>query len=50
MINLIDALRKSIEGNRGKPPKKPVVSEKAPARKGIGLVKPEKTGVMRESA
>jgi DNA end-binding protein Ku len=50
VINLMDALRKSI-GSQAKatrmPPKKPVVSTKAPAaRKGIGLVK----GAKRKSA
>jgi hypothetical protein len=46
----MDALRKSVEGDRAKPPKKPVVSEKAPGRKDIGLVKPEKTAQRRKSA
>jgi DNA end-binding protein Ku len=40
IVNLMDALRKSLGENGTKSvPKKPVVSEKSVARKGIGLVK-----------
>jgi DNA end-binding protein Ku len=52
VVNLMDALRKSL-GNNGEPkvPKKPVASEKTPARKGIGLVKsPVKSTGKRKSA
>ena len=52
VVNLMDALRKSL-GNNAEPKvqKKPVVSEKAPARRGIGLVKPiTKNGGKRKSA
>jgi len=44
VVNLMDALRKSLSGDDGgsgkRVPKKPVASEKADAKKGIGLVKP----------
>ena len=44
VVNLMDALRKSLGGDDGgsgkRVPKKPVVSVKADAKKGIGLVKP----------
>jgi len=44
VVNLMDALRKSLGGDDGgsgkRVPKKPVASEKADAKKGIGLVKP----------
>jgi DNA end-binding protein Ku len=44
VVNLMDALRKSLHGDDGgsgkRAPKKPVASEKADAQKGIGLVKP----------
>jgi DNA end-binding protein Ku len=53
VINLMDALRKSLgQGSQpGRVPKKPVASEKAPARKGMGLVKPpSKTSARRKSA
>jgi DNA end-binding protein Ku len=44
VVNLMDALRKSLGGDDGgsgkRMPKKPVASEKADAKKGIGLVKP----------
>jgi DNA end-binding protein Ku len=44
VVNLMDALRKSLGGDDGgsgkRVPKKPVESEKADAKKGIGLVKP----------
>ena len=43
VVNLMDALRKSLGGDDGgsgkRVPKKPVESEKADAKKGIGLVK-----------
>jgi DNA end-binding protein Ku len=42
VVSLMDALRKSVSGDaqaKKFPPKKPVVSAKEPARKGIGLVK-----------
>jgi DNA end-binding protein Ku len=51
VINLMDALRKSIgsdEGERLK--KKPVASEKPQTKKGIGLVKSSKTTPKRKSA
>ncbi|MGD0938930.1 MAG: Ku protein [Terracidiphilus sp.] len=52
VINLMDALRKSLANDRaaGKVLKKPVVSEKEPARRGIGLVKPTKATARRKSA
>ena len=55
VINLMDALRKTLGGDDGgsgkRVPKKPVASEKADAKKGIGLVKPaSKTPVKRKSA
>jgi DNA end-binding protein Ku len=53
VINLMDALRKSIAGDTAgtRPPKKPPVSEKEVARKGIGLVKaPAKAASKRKSA
>jgi DNA end-binding protein Ku len=53
VVNLMDALRKSLGTDRtaAKVPKKPVVSEKAPARKGIGLVKASaKSAGKRKSA
>jgi DNA end-binding protein Ku len=44
VVNLMDALRKSLsgddDGSGKRVPKKPVASEKADAKKGIGLVKP----------
>ncbi len=44
VVNLMDALRKSLGGDDGgsgkRVPKKPVASVKADAKKGIGLVKP----------
>ncbi len=41
VVNLMDALRKSLGGDEaGSGKKKPVGSEKADAKKGIGLVKP----------
>ena len=55
VVNLMDALRKSLGGDDGgsgkRVPKKPVASEKAEAKKGIGLVKPAaKTPAKRKSA
>jgi DNA end-binding protein Ku len=54
VVNLMDALRKSLgsESKSATVPKKPVVSEKAPAAgKGIGLVKtPAKSAAKRKSA
>ena len=55
VVNLMDALRKSLGGDDGgsgkRVPKKPVASEKADAKKGIGLVKPSsKTPAKRKSA
>jgi DNA end-binding protein Ku len=54
VVSLIDALKKSLnsDAKTNLPvPKKPVVSEKASARKGIGLVKaPSKSGAKRKSA
>lgn len=53
VINLMDALRQSIAGDKAgaRPPKKPPVSEREPARKGIGLVKaPAKTASKRKTA
>jgi DNA end-binding protein Ku len=52
VVNLMDALRKSL-GGESKPsvPKKPVLSEKAPPSKGIGLVKTSAKGTgKRKSA
>ncbi len=55
VVNLMDALRKSIGAETAPAParggKKPPVSEKEPAAKGIGLVKtPAKPGAKRKSA
>jgi DNA end-binding protein Ku len=50
VINLMDALRKSLDNDRGKSAGKPAQSEKAAARKGIGLVKPAKAAPKRKSA
>jgi DNA end-binding protein Ku len=50
VVNLMDALRKSLASDRARVPKKPVASEKAPGRKGIGLVKPPKSAQRRKSA
>ena len=55
VVNLMDALRKSLSGDDGgsakRVPKKPVESVKADAKKGIGLVKPaSKTPAKRKSA
>jgi DNA end-binding protein Ku len=54
VVNLMDALRKSIgtaeSGLDKRVPKKPVMSEKADSKKGIGLVKPSKTAVKRKTA
>jgi DNA end-binding protein Ku len=55
VVNLMDALRKSLGGDDGgsakRVPKKPVASEKADAKKGIGLVKPvAKAPAKRKSA
>jgi DNA end-binding protein Ku len=55
VVNLMDALRKSLGGDDGgsakRVPKKPVESVKADAKKGIGLVKPaSKTPAKRKSA
>jgi DNA end-binding protein Ku len=51
VVNLMDALRRSLGEKAASSPKKPVVSEKVPARKGIGLVKaPAKSVSKRKSA
>jgi DNA end-binding protein Ku len=51
VINLMDALRKSLEADPTKKAvKKPVQSDKPAARKGIGLVKPVKAAAKRKSA
>ena len=53
VVNLMDSLRKSLDTDRtaATVPKKPVVSERAPVRKGIGLVKaPAKSAGKRKSA
>jgi DNA end-binding protein Ku len=52
VVNLMDALRKSLDKDRaaGKSSMKPVASEKAPARKGIGLVKPGRVAQKRKLA
>jgi DNA end-binding protein Ku len=51
VVNLMDALRKSLGNAESKVPKKPVASEKAPPRKGIGLVKsPAKSAGKHKSA
>jgi DNA end-binding protein Ku len=51
VVNLMDALRKSLGEKAATAPKKPVASEKSPARKGIGLVKsPAKSAGKRKSA
>jgi DNA end-binding protein Ku len=54
VVNLMDALRKSIGGNEISPArgtKKPAASVKADSKKGIGLVKPpSKSMVKRKSA
>lgn len=47
VINLMDALRKSLESDTPKSAKKPVASEK---REGIGLVKAKKATAKRKSA
>jgi DNA end-binding protein Ku len=55
VVNLMDALRKSLGGADGdsskRVPKKPVASVKTDSKKGIGLVKPpSKTPVKRKTA
>ena len=55
VINLMDALRKSLGGEDAgsgkRVPKKPVASEKADSKKGIGLVKaPAKAAAKRKTA
>lgn len=55
VVNLMDALRKSLGSADGdadkRVPKKPVASEKADSKKGIGLVKPSsKTAAKRKTA
>jgi DNA end-binding protein Ku len=51
VVNLMDALRKSLGSDTKASPKKPVASEKTPVRKGIGLVKaPAKAAAKRKSA
>jgi DNA end-binding protein Ku len=54
VVNLMDALRKSIGGDASaspRPPKKPVSSEKTEAKKGIGLVKsPARASSKRKTA
>ena len=51
VVNLMDALRKSLGSDTKTPPKKPVASEKTPVRKGIGLVNaPAKSVGKRKSA
>jgi DNA end-binding protein Ku len=50
VINLMDALRKSLDNDRGKTAGKNVQNEKGTARKGMGLVKPTKTAPRRKSA
>jgi DNA end-binding protein Ku len=51
VINLMDALRKSIGSDEaGRSKKKPVASEKSEPKKGIGLVKSSKTAPKRKSA
>jgi DNA end-binding protein Ku len=51
VINLMDALRKSLGSDTKASPKKPVASAKTPVRKGIGLVKaPAKAAAKRKSA
>jgi DNA end-binding protein Ku len=55
VVNLMDALRKSLggadNGSSTRVPKKPVASEKADSKKGIGLVKPPaKTAAKRKTA
>jgi DNA end-binding protein Ku len=50
VVNLMDALRKSLGSDRAGLAKKPVVSEKLPRRKGIGLVKPTRSAPKRKSA
>jgi len=52
VVNLMDALRKSLGDEKSaRVPKKPVASEKTPARKGIGLVKAASKGTgKRKSA
>jgi DNA end-binding protein Ku len=49
VINLMDALRKSI-GDETKAPKKPAASEKGLPVKGIGLVKTPAKAAKRKSA
>jgi DNA end-binding protein Ku len=55
VVNLMDALRKSLGGDDGgagqRVPKKPVESVRAEAKKGMGLVKPDaKTPAKRKTA
>jgi DNA end-binding protein Ku len=50
VINLMDALRKSLGSDRAQPPKKPVASEKSPVRKGMGLAKPAKAVAQRRKS
>ncbi len=55
VVNLMDALKKSLSGTDGgsgkRVPKKPAASEKAEPKKGIGLVKaPSKVSTKRKTA
>lgn len=50
VVNLMDALRKSIGSAENGSSKKPVASVKADSKKGIGLVKPAKTAAKRKTA
>jgi DNA end-binding protein Ku len=54
VVNLMDALRKSIDGDEaqvGKATKKPAASVKTDTKKGIGLVKtPTKAASKRKTA
>jgi DNA end-binding protein Ku len=50
VVNLMDALRKSLGDKATSVPKKPVASEKSSARKGIGLVKQAVKGAGRRKS
>jgi DNA end-binding protein Ku len=50
VVNLMDALRKSVAEDRVRSQKKPVASERSADRKGLGLVKTAKSTPRRKSA
>jgi DNA end-binding protein Ku len=50
VVNLMDALRKSVADDRARIQKKPPAREPAPDRKGLGLVSRAKTASKRRLA